>query len=744
MTTKFSQFLVGGLVRVDDIIVGLRGGLNYQFDFPGAGVADAAGHTMFGWAAGAGTPVNYIKVVSGATGVSPYLTSAGTDGSPNFTLTTQGNGNLLLSPGGTGHVAISGTNAVFVPAGTTAERPTGATGGFRYNTTTGYMEYWNGASWVSIISGAALDTLTYITQTDETASAPNSQPLSALATGILYSTTATGVVGSRTLTGTANKIDVTNGTGSAGDPTFTISATYAGQASITTLGTISSGTWNGTVLTGQYGGTGVANTGKTITLGGSLTTSGAFDSTFTMTGATNVTFPTSGTLATTSGATIPAVILGDMLYGSAANVLSALPGNITAVKQFLSQTGTGAVSAAPAWATISGADITGAALTKVDDTNVTLTLGGSPTTALLNASSITAGWTGQLGLTRGGTAASLTADNGGIVYSNATTLAILASTATAGKVLQSGSSTTPAWSTPTYPSASGTAGKILRSDGTNNVYTTSTFADTYTASNLLYSNGANTVTGLATANNGVLVTDGSGVPSISSTLPSGVITNITARLINVQTFTASGTYTKTSGTNTIIVYVIGAGGGSGGNAATAATPTAASAGGGGSGGAAILFNYDASALAPQTVTIGAGGTAGASGGGSAGGTGGTTSFGAICSATGGVGGGGGTEQSVTCSGGVGGTAGVGSGGTLNIKGGPGGYAINSPPTFSATGGNGGDSILGGGGRGAAATAAGIAGGAYGGGGGGSAAQNGGGAQAGAAGSDGLVIVYEFS
>lgn len=53
---------------------------------------------------------------------------------------------------------------------------------------------------------------------------------------------------------------------------------------------------------------------------------------------------------------------------------------------------------------ISGA--TGAALTKVDDTNVTLTLGGAPTTALLTASSITAGWTGQLAIARGGTGAS--------------------------------------------------------------------------------------------------------------------------------------------------------------------------------------------------------------------------------------------------------------------------------------------------------------------------------------------------
>jgi hypothetical protein len=45
----------------------------------------------------------------------------------------------------------------------------------------------------------------------------------------------------------------------------------------------------------------------------------------------------------------------------------------------------------------------GAALTKTDDTNVTLTLGGSPTTALLAATSLTLGWTGSLAVARGGT-----------------------------------------------------------------------------------------------------------------------------------------------------------------------------------------------------------------------------------------------------------------------------------------------------------------------------------------------------
>jgi hypothetical protein len=57
----------------------------------------------------------------------------------------------------------------------------------------------------------------------------------------------------------------------------------------------------------------------------------------------------------------------------------------------------GALSAAD-WTTFNNkqAAITPAALTKVDDTNVTLTLGGTPATALLQAASITAGWSGTL------------------------------------------------------------------------------------------------------------------------------------------------------------------------------------------------------------------------------------------------------------------------------------------------------------------------------------------------------------
>jgi hypothetical protein len=60
--------------------------------------------------------------------------------------------------------------------------------------------------------------------------------------------------------------------------------------------------------------------------------------------------------------------------------------------------GTGALQTFPTIPTV-----TPSALTKTDDTNVTLTLGGTPATALLQSVSLTLGWTGILATGRGGT-----------------------------------------------------------------------------------------------------------------------------------------------------------------------------------------------------------------------------------------------------------------------------------------------------------------------------------------------------
>ncbi len=89
-------------------------------------------------------------------------------------------------------------------------------------------------------------------------------------------------------------------TGTATDPIVNIAATYVGQNTITTLGVISGGAWQGTVIGSIYGGTGVNNAGRTFTIGGNFATSGAFTTTLTVTGNTNVTLPTTGTLITSA------------------------------------------------------------------------------------------------------------------------------------------------------------------------------------------------------------------------------------------------------------------------------------------------------------------------------------------------------------------------------------------------------------------------------------------------------------
>ncbi len=77
-----------------------------------------------------------------------------------------------------------------------------------------------------------------------------------------------------TVTGTADKITVTGGTGIT--PTLTIASTYVGQTSITTLGTITTGTWNGSTIANAYlTNSSITVNGTSISLGASGTVTAA-------------------------------------------------------------------------------------------------------------------------------------------------------------------------------------------------------------------------------------------------------------------------------------------------------------------------------------------------------------------------------------------------------------------------------------------------------------------------------------
>jgi hypothetical protein len=94
--------------------------------------------------------------------------------------------------------------------------------------------------------------------------------------------------------GTSNRISISA-------DAVDIASTYVGQTSITTLGTIGTGTWQGTIVGPTYGGTGVNNGSNTLTLAGNVSHAGSFTQTFTATANTSLTLPVTGTLATLAG-----------------------------------------------------------------------------------------------------------------------------------------------------------------------------------------------------------------------------------------------------------------------------------------------------------------------------------------------------------------------------------------------------------------------------------------------------------
>lgn len=513
---KWSAFTSGGEMQVGDQTVGLRAGDNARFDFPGTGIHDASGNYLIGWTSSGAGAVNYITFSSSNTGVKPSIIPAGTDGNIGLLLETVGNGDINLTPSGTGVIntssalilntsspstalqaASKGYVDSMIPAypitlalGGTSANLTASNGGIFYSTAsagailsgtaTANQVLLSGSSTTPAWSTATYPATTTINQLLYSSSANviaglttgNSGLLVTSNTGVPSILATSGVTGNMLRSnsalapswstavfadtydvntilyaGTLNTISGlatgNNGvliTSAGGVPSISSTLPSAVQGNITSLGTITSGVWNGSVIGATYGGTGVNNGASTITLGGSLTTSGAFTSTFTMTNTTSVTFPTSGTLATTSQ--IPSF---------------------------------------------------------------------------------------PLSLANGGTNANLTAANGGIVYSSATALAILAPTATANQILMSGSNTTPAWST-------------------------ATFASTYSASTLLYSNGANTVTGLTTADSAVLVTSAAGVPAWSGTMTNGqLIIGSTSGTPTAATLSAGSGITITNGSGTITI-----------------------------------------------------------------------------------------------------------------------------------------------------------------------------------------------
>jgi hypothetical protein len=83
-------------------------------------------------------------------------------GSSNTISSTNTNGNIVLTPNGTGYVSISGTNGLVIPSGTTAQQGPAVIGAVRFNTTTTQFEGYLGSNWASLGGVRSVDNLTYI------------------------------------------------------------------------------------------------------------------------------------------------------------------------------------------------------------------------------------------------------------------------------------------------------------------------------------------------------------------------------------------------------------------------------------------------------------------------------------------------------------------------------------------------------------------------------------------------------
>lgn len=584
-------------------------------------------------------------------------------------------------------------------------------------------------------------------------------PASTTANQLLVSS-ATNVVSG--LTTGNNSTLVTDG---SGVPSISATLPSAVQSNITTVGTVTTGTWSATSIAANKGGTGQTSysTGDILYASGAttlsklpigsagqiLSLSGSTPSWVTYTQIVNyvdaVLVATTGALTASYNNGVAGV--GAFLLNTGALASFSVDGQTPAINSrvlvknqassfqngvyTLTTVGSGAI----AWVLTRSTDYNTPAEINAGDVVPCQTGTVNANTSWMEGSTVATIGTDPITFTQYQSAPVSTTQYAVLVGGANNAVASLP-IGSAGQVLQSsGAGVNPAYSTPTLPTGSGSTGVILRSDGTNNVYTTATFPATTTSQQLLYSSAANTIGGLATGNSLLAATNSSGTLAMR------------AFSVVVQVFTGNGTYTytPTAGMLYCTCETIGSGGGGAGVPLTGAGAVAAG-GGGGAGGYARKTVSKATIGASQTITIGAGGTGGT--GNAAGNNGNTSSVGVIVTASGGTGGANGGAAATSCN--SGGSGGAGASGDVNITGQSGfpSFGVFNAATSAVASGAGGASLLGGGGTSrsgqTASSGNGNAGSNYGSGGSGAInTESQGTARNGGAGSDGIVVITEF-
>ena len=420
--------------------------------------------------------------------VSNTLTLAGTDGTtitlPDTTGTVALNNQTFYL--GTTQVAINRASGALSLAGVSIDGSAGSAATATSATTSTNLAGGNGTT--------LLGSIPYQSGTDTTALlSPNTT------TGRRFlRMTGTGTNGAAPAWDTVTSTDV-----GLGNVENTAVSTWAGSANITTLGTVTTGTWSATTIALNKGGT------------GATTKVGAFN------------------------ALTPMTTLGDTEYHDGTNGVR-LAGNTTTTRKFLRQTGTGTVSAAPSWDTLVDGDLPSAltgktynALALTAATTGFTIAGGSASKTLTISNTLTlAGTDGStLNIGAGGTlgSAAFTATSAYAPAAGSTSITSLG-TITVGTwqggvvgITYGGTGAATKLAAFNGLSPLTTLGDLIYSDGTDNVRLA---GNTSTSKRFLTQTGNGTI---------------SAAPGWNAILDADVPSTLTGKTYNGLTLTANGT-----------------------------------------------------------------------------------------------------------------------------------------------------------------------------------------------------------
>lgn len=277
----------------------------------------------------------------------------------------------------------------------------------------------------------------------------------------------------------------------------------------------------------------------------------------------------------------PMTLLGDLIYMNATPVPARLAGNTTSAKQFLSQTGTGSASAAPAWGALVAGDIPSLAASIITSGQLAVAQGGTGV-ATASANTVFSGPTsggaaapgfralvaadvpslaasvitsGALALARGGTALDSSGVTDGqllIGQSSDHTFGLATITGTANQIIVTNTGhsitlTTPqnigTGSSPTFAGLTLSSALGVAQGGTG--------LASYTTGDVLYASGSTTIAGrAAVATGSVLISQGtstapvwSASPTLTTSLTCPLLTSAAAAAMTASPGAASGTNT---------------------------------------------------------------------------------------------------------------------------------------------------------------------------------------------------------